>query len=167
MARAEEQHGNETPPPILVLGVGNVLMQDDGIGVRAVEVLRSRVLPESVQLVDGGTAGLDLVPLFAGRSRILVIDAMQGQAPPGTVWEIRGGELCETPPDSPGGHASGLVEALRVAQLGGLDLDTVTVYAVQPFALDWSIGLSWEMTQVLPRLADLVYDAILPDSTDR
>ena len=82
--------------PAVVIGVGNVLLRDDGVGVRVVEALRSAArhdptaLPESTRLVDGGTLGVDLLSAVEGARSLVLIDAVDLDQPAGTVSVLRG-----------------------------------------------------------------------------
>lgn len=70
----------------LVLGLGNILLSDEGVGVRVVEALSAAFeLPPAVEILDGGTAGMDLMEAVAGRECLIVADAMNADATPGTV----------------------------------------------------------------------------------
>lgn len=71
--------------PILVLGIGNILMCDEGVGVKAVYELQKIELPPQVELYDGGTAGADLLDVIANREKVIVIDAIEGDYEPGTI----------------------------------------------------------------------------------
>lgn len=74
-----------TPARTLVLGVGNVLMGDEGIGVRVVDRLAEKDLDPDTEIVDGGTGGLHLLEYFLGHDRILLVDAVNDGRPPGSV----------------------------------------------------------------------------------
>ena len=79
---------------IAVLGVGNVLLSDEGLGVRVVEEIRKRYsLPEEVLLIDGGTLGIDLLYFLEGVERLLVVDAVLGGLPPGSLYKFKGEEV--------------------------------------------------------------------------
>ncbi|MEJ2656985.1 MAG: hydrogenase maturation protease, partial [Desulfobacterales bacterium] len=74
---------------VLVLGVGNILLSDEGAGVRAVEELKNRYnFPDTVEIVDGGTVGFELLPYFENRSHILILDAIKTGNKPGTIVRI-------------------------------------------------------------------------------
>jgi Ni,Fe-hydrogenase maturation factor len=71
---------------VLVVGVGNILMGDDGVGVRVVhEISRRFHLPEGVEILDGGTSGLELLSYFSDRELVIIVDAVKSGLPPGTV----------------------------------------------------------------------------------
>ncbi len=78
----------------LVLGLGNILLRDEGVGVRVVEALAERyVLPAGVEVVDGGTAGMDLLDTLAGCAHLLICDAVQTGGPPGSVVKLAGDQV--------------------------------------------------------------------------
>jgi hydrogenase maturation protease len=89
--------GSGVPDPptaagaILVLGVGNIILSDEGLGVRALERLVGRdLLPAGARALDGGVMGPDLVPFLDGVSSLLVLDAVQTNRPPGTLVRLEG-----------------------------------------------------------------------------
>ena len=69
----------------LILGVGNVLLCDEGIGVRVIEFLQKQTLPDDIELVDGGTAGADLIDILADRETVIIVDAVRSDKPAGTI----------------------------------------------------------------------------------
>ncbi len=71
--------------PHLVLGVGNVLMSDEGIGVHVARYLQTLDLPHDVEVIDGGTTGFELLPLLEGRTQVIIVDCLLANEPPGTV----------------------------------------------------------------------------------
>ena len=77
----------ETAPcPVLLLGMGNILLEDEGLGIRALEVLqRDYAFPDGVELLDGGTTGMGLLDDISGREHLLVLDAVKAPQPPGSL----------------------------------------------------------------------------------
>ena len=98
----------------LVLGIGNIIRKDDGVGIRVVELLRERDLPEQVRLLDGGTAGLDLLPYLEGVSRIIVVDALLSGKSAGTITILSGDAVREHDVFM-SGHFGKLTELLDLA----------------------------------------------------
>lgn len=141
----------------LVIGLGNPLRGDDGIGVRVIEALRARALPDNVEVVDGGTRGLDLVNLMEAWPRVILIDAAHLGKEPGefekfTLDEVR--LLGENASLSI--HGAGLREALLLAQVLGVLPEQVVICGVQPAHLDWRDELSPEVEAALPDLVEAV-----------
>lgn len=135
---------------ILVLGVGNILQSDDGIGVHAIEQMRGELDDFDVELIDGGTAGLDLLNLIEDRDAILVVDAVDGGHPPGTIYRFT--------PDDIGGqslrmeslHQLGLLETLRMARLMGREPRNTVIIGVQPENVGWGLTLTDTVARQLP-----------------
>lgn len=146
--------------PILVLGVGNPLLADEGLGPRAVEELsrRYRFSPE-IALLDGGTAGFSLLPRILEAERLLVLDAIQAGEPPGTVFTLDG----DTLPPARGGklspHQIGLAEVLALARVQGGPAEVV-VLGVEPKSLNLGIGLSPPVARALERLVEAAIEQL-------
>lgn len=140
---------------ILVLGVGNVLLADEGAGVRAVEQLqRSYVFPPQVELIDGGTMGLDLLGYLDDKSHLFIVDAIISTKPPGSLVV----EKLLDPPAyfrqkiSP--HQIGLCELLAVAAMQDCLPPDITLFGIVP--LDLSTGI-----EMSPEADAAVSDAVL------
>ncbi|MBI3596462.1 MAG: HyaD/HybD family hydrogenase maturation endopeptidase [Nitrospirae bacterium] len=143
------------PPSIVVLGVGNTLMQDDGIGVWAVRTLAETYdLPARVRLIDGGVAGLRCLSEFEGAEHLLIIDAVSGQQPPGTIYHLTPEELSARRGPFFSAHEVGVAELLSVARfLGRLPL--TRILGVQPQEVrEIGLDLTPVLRAVLPRVVD-------------
>lgn len=129
---------------MLVVGIGNVLLGDDGFGPSVVEMLRAGwELPNDVELLDAGTPGLDLGGRLYGRSQVLVLDAVSADAQPGAILRYCGAELAHLPIKprvSP--HDPALAEALALVALAGESPVQVTLIGVVPVATRLGLGLS-------------------------
>lgn len=128
---------------VLVLGLGNALMGDDAFGVRAVEALLSRFRPlEGVQMLDGGTLGLDLLPRLEGVDHLLIIDALEMGAPAGTVARLEGEEVPRAFAHKLSVHQMGVQDLLAVAELQGHLPGELVVWGVQPQSVEMGLELS-------------------------
>lgn len=148
-------------PQVVVLGIGNTLMQDDGIGVYAVQALaQSYILPDHVRLVEGGVAGLRLLPEIQGADHLLIIDAVEGQGPPGTLYRLR-------PQDLPKGrgffisaHEIGIAELLSMAELSG-KMPCTSIIGIQPKeARKIGLELTPPLREALPDVVATVVDLL-------
>jgi hydrogenase maturation protease len=141
--------------PLLVLGSGNLLVGDEGVGVHAVRALEREPWPAHVQLLDGGTGGLALVELLRTYPRIILIDATRDGAPAGTVARFRARVAGDLPP-ALGAHDLGLRDLIAAAALLGplpdIDVITVSVAELKPMTLE----LSAPVAAALPEVARLV-----------
>lgn len=87
-----------TTPDILIIGCGNLLRGDDGVGPLLIRHLWERELPPGVRLADGGTAGMDVAFKMRGADRVILIDACRTGAAPGTIYRVPGAALEQLPP---------------------------------------------------------------------
>ena len=118
---------------IAILGLGNVALTDDGLGVHAVRRLReAHDLPSGVAAVEGATAGLLLLPLVADAERVIVVDAIDAGAPPGTRVRLDGGEVLSAFDSVLTPHALGLTDLLRAARLTGAWPLHLVILGLQP-----------------------------------
>ena len=128
---------------ILVLGLGNILMGDEGLGVRISEMLASDYkLPENVEVVDGGTAGMDLMETVAESDAVIVTDAIFSQKPPGTIITMVDDDVeaffrARTSP-----HQIGLVDVLAALRLTDESPERLVIVGVVPEAMELGVGLT-------------------------
>lgn len=149
---------------ILVLGVGNLLLSDEAVGVRIVEALEQRyTFSPQIDIVDGGTCGLELMEAMANRDHLIVADAvLTGQAP-GTVTILRDGEVPALFTRKISPHQLGLSDVLMALQLTDEFPQKLTLIGVEPASLDVHIGLTETVQQALePALRHVV--AVLQQS---
>jgi hydrogenase maturation protease len=140
-------------PATLIVGLGSPLRGDDGVGVRVAQVLAGRVLPDGVQVVDGGTPGLELVNLMEGWPRVILVDAANVGRKAGEFARFTLDEARLLGQDEPlSVHGAGLGDALLLAQTLGVLPDEVIIFGVQPARLEWQEGLSPEVEAALPDL---------------
>jgi len=140
---------------ILVLGVGNLLMGDEGVGVHAVRQMQKEGMPPDLALIDGGTGGFHLLSYFEDYDPIVMIDATMDGRPAGTVRLTRPRFASEFP-RSLSAHDIGLRDLIEGAALLGplpeIFLVTVSVASIQPMEIE----LSPPVQEALPRVTELV-----------
>jgi hydrogenase maturation protease len=151
--------GKEKPAPncsLLVLGIGNILLSDEGVGVRVIEAMKVMTLPDNVELLDGGTGTLDLLDILAGRDRIIVIDAVKGGSEPGAVYRFTPADLATANLTPLTAHQVGLLEVLSIAELTGDMPVNIVIFGIEPKILDWGLELSPEVAAVIPKVIELI-----------
>jgi len=142
---------------VLVLGIGNVLLMDEGAGVRAVEEMDRRFqLPESVETLDGGTSGIDLLPYIRNRDYLIIIDAVKSGHPPGAVVRVEGEDVPATFRTRISPHQLGLSDLLAAARLTGEFPARMVLFGVEPKRIEVGLGLSDEVKEGLEQLIDMV-----------
>lgn len=146
--------------PVLVLGIGNILLQDEGVGVRVVERLQQMRLPPGVQTLDGGTSGADLIDAIADRAKVIVIDATDGDGEPGTVYRFTVGDLVRRVSSIGSLHELGFLDSyLMSVQLGCAPREVVFL-GIQPERIQFGLDLSDKVSREVPKVIGLVLNEI-------
>ena len=149
---------------VAVLGLGNIMRTDDGVGVHAARMLATdRRLPADVQTIEGGTLGLDLLHSLQGITHVLALDAVDTGAAPGTLLRFANAELARLPV-ARSVHLLGFSDILNTLRLLGDAPDEVVLLGVQPESTDWGVAVS---SVVDAALNDLVTAAIAQITTWR
>jgi hydrogenase maturation protease len=147
-------------PPVLILGIGNILLRDEGVGVRVVEAMRDTPLPPDAELADGGTSGANLVDLVADRRKVIVIDALDAEAEPGSVFRLHAEDLMPRRGESISLHELGLLDTLAMASRLGCAPREVVVFGIQPKEINPGLSLSSEVQAALPKAIGAVLDEL-------
>lgn len=144
-----------------MIGLGNPLLGDEGIGVRVAEELKGLELPDGVTVVDGGTAGLGLLGLMEGYRRVIIVDAADMGRPPGCVVRFTPSEarlkMVEAPLSL---HQIGLVEALALADALEVAPDELAIIGVQPGRVEMGAGLSPEVEGAISQIIRMILDEL-------
>jgi hydrogenase maturation protease len=149
----------EKRAPILVLGLGNMLLSDDGVGPALLNHLADSGArwKDLVEFVDGGTQGLALLGHLTGRRALIIVDALKRGAAPGTVHRLTLPELREVSPGrASSGHESNAGELLAAAQLLDELPDRLFVVGVEPEKIATGFGLSESVRQALPSASEQI-----------
>ena len=152
-----------SPAPTLVLGIGNILMADDGVGARVVEELEKlgdRSLPASVDLVEGGTSGLALVDLLEGRRKVIVIDAIIEGGEPGSIHRLAPEDLDERGSAAVSLHDFGLPDSLEMARQLGSAPTEVVIFGIVAKEICPRLELSPEVARAVPEAVKLVLEEL-------
>jgi hydrogenase maturation protease len=137
---------------VAVVGVGNILLKDEGIGIHVVRALREVIGNRTdVELIDGGTSpdallGLEAVP------RLILVDATRGGGPPGSIYRFHPSDISVESQSITSLHQIGLLDSLKMMQLGGSQPDDIIIIGVEPKEIDWGMELSPELMQKLPQI---------------
>jgi hydrogenase maturation protease len=144
----------------IILSLGNPLRGDDGVGAAVREMLANDIrLPWNVEVVDGGTAGLETVLLLQGHRRAIIVDAAELDRAPGDWMRFtREDVILESDDLSLRAtlHSAGLAETLALGEALGILPDEIVLYGVQPQAIDWSPGLSEPVRAAIPAICTAI-----------
>ena len=158
---------NPSARKIVVIGVGNLLLKDEGVGVHAALELQEKALPPGVEVFDGGGGGTGLLDLFQGAGKAVIIDAADMTRPPGTVVRFTPDEV-RSRAGGPklSAHEVGLLEVLELARALGQCPPEVVIIGVQPGEISWGMDLTPEVQAALPRVLKAVSQEMNPATED-
>jgi hydrogenase maturation protease len=138
---------------VTLIGLGNLLLRDEGIGIHAVRALEAGYpLPPGLEIIDGGTAGLDLLPYIEGRDRVLFVDAVNFQKEPGYIGVLENQEIPARLSHKGSLHHLGLIDVLAVAQLLDVAPVEICLIGIQPHLIETGLELSELLQAKLPQL---------------
>lgn len=146
---------------ILIVGVGSILRGDDGIGVRVLDELEKLDLPQDVKLYSGDISGLDLLKIFPGFDKVIIVDAADMHEEAGTIKVLDGAKIKKADfKDQFSTHGMALLETLTLAEKLEMDCD-ITIVGVQPEFTGFSLELSEKISFKIPEVVDTVRSLIL------
>lgn len=142
---------------IVVLGVGNILLSDEGLGVRAIERLqRSYSWPPEVKLIDGGTCGMELLEDIEGLDALIMVDAIRAGQAPGTPILLAGDAIPVFFKTKLSPHQVGLCDVLATLEFLGRAPKDTTIMGLQPHSLALGMELSSEIEASMPALMQML-----------
>ncbi len=146
---------------VLVLGVGNILLSDEGVGVRVVEALVERFdIPDSVEVVDGGTSGMDMLDMIGGRDHLILVDAVKAAGGPGSIVRLSGDEVPAFFRTKISPHQLGISDVLAALRLLEREPRGITLIGVEPLDLRTALELSPTIAARVERMVEMVADEL-------
>ena len=143
--------------PLLVLGLGNVLLEDDGVGAAAVSALLERYeAPAGVKVLDGGTLGLSLLPYLESADALILVDAVKTDDPPGSVLRLDGDDVMPAVATRLSPHQVGVADLLDGARWLGRYPNRVVLLGLVPESMELVVGLSPRVRAALPALIERI-----------
>ncbi len=128
---------------IVILGIGNILLSDEGVGVKVVKDLEKRLKSiENLELVDGGTGGFFLLSFIESAEKLLVIDTISGNSPPGTIYKFKNEEIPSQTIEKISLHEISFSDILTLAKLRGKFPKEIVIIGIEPESLEMGIELS-------------------------
>lgn len=144
---------------LLVLGLGNILCSDDGLGVVAVASLRRRYeIPSDVEVLDGGTLGLALLSHISERDDVILVDAICADGPPGSLVRLEGDEVAPAVRDRLSVHQVGVADLLDALRLLGAYPRRLVLVGLVPETLELQVARSPAVEARIPQLVDRVVE---------
>ena len=146
---------------IVVLGVGNILLSDEGIGVRTVEkLLRDYALPPEVEMIDGGTSAMEMLEDLGHADHLIIVDAVRSGKPPATIVRMAGADVPVFFRTKLSPHQVGLSDVLATLVLMGEQPGSTTVIGVEPQSLALGMALTSAVAEQLPQVVQMVKDEL-------
>ena len=145
---------------ILILGLGNILLGDEGVGVRVIEQLFSHPLPDEIEVIDGGTAGYELINFFEGKEKVIIVDAVKTDDTPGSVYKMDLSIVQEDETVQLSLHQIGLKNVFKMASMMDLNPEVTLIGIVPKDYQDYNIGLSEEVEKAIPLAIETVLKEI-------
>lgn len=151
----DNQPESEPMPRIVVVGVGNLLLKDEGIGIHAVQALQQLELPPDVKLIDGGTSP-DLIAYTRAGDKLIIVDAAKAGGEPGTIYRFKPEDLAAERASLASAHELGVVENLKLISLTGNEPGEIIIIGIEPREVEFGTELSPELQQKLPEIVKVV-----------
>lgn len=150
----------ESGKTILVLGVGNLLLTDDGFGPHVINALKEKQFPSNVTLLEAGVVSHQLIPLLHETDFLIILDAVEANDTPGSLFKFSPEDMQFKTGQKSSLHQLSLIDVLQMTELTGPKPKTVII-AVQPKDISsWSLELSHEVKSVVPRAIELVMEEL-------
>jgi len=144
---------------IVVLGAGNELMKDEGVGVHVIRILQHRLPPSlsDAKLVDIGTSS-NFDHLIEGADKIIIVDAVKGGCQPGTIYRFTPEQIVSEHAVITSFHEMGILESLKMIELAGSKLAETVVIGIEPAEVEVGLELSQELEQQMPNIIQRVVE---------
>ena len=145
---------------VIICGIGNTLLQDEGVGVHVVRELKKLPLPASVEVIEAGTMLLDFIFQMREAGQVILVDAMRADGPPGSIYLMDARDLLQARTDQPLSlHQVGAVQILKIMALEK-DPPPCLVIGIEPASLEWGLELSETIKEKMPEILKVVQDEI-------
>lgn len=146
---------------VVVIGLGNVLLSDEGLGVRAVELLEERyLLPESVEVIDGGTSAMDLLNPLSNSAQVIIADAVKTGAPPCTLVRLADEDVPRFFQTKISPHQLGLSDLLALLTVQGEAPEKITIIGMVPESLRTNVGLTDGVNAKMDEMVQMLVDEL-------
>ena len=144
---------------ILIVGMGNFIYRDEGIGVHIIREMEKMKLPSHIELLDIGTSTMDLISYMKEVKKLIVIDAMRAGGKPGTIYKCKPEDLLPKDEGPISLHEIGLLETLNMTKKLGMEIQTVIV-GIEPEIMEWGT----ELTEAVKNKIPMIIEAVLKES---
>ncbi len=148
------------PPKVLILGVGNLLLKDDGFGVHFINSLRAIDFPPNISVLEAGTVSHQLIPQLHEIDHLIVVDVVDAGDTPGSLFRFSPDEIKFQAEQKMSLHQISLIDVLNMAEMTGGKPKTVIIGVQPKDVISWSTELSDELRAVIPKVKALVLEEL-------
>jgi len=146
---------------ILVLGIGNLILQDEGLGIQAIQQLQAQFeIPPEIEILDGGTSGMELLTPISDAEQIIILDAVKTGKPAGTIVRLDNQEIPTFFRTKVSPHQIGLADVLAAATLTDSMPRNLVLFGVEPLEINLGMELSVPVAEQMPRLIQMIVDEL-------
>ena len=139
----------------VIIGIGNILLKDDGVGVYTIKQLENEKLPSTIELVDGGTSTLDTLGYFLDYNRIIVVDCLKAGYEPGTIYKINPEDIKDYKKENLSVHDVQILDVVKMANM--LDkFPKVTIFGIEPEKICLDTEMTETMKNKIPEIIKLL-----------
>lgn len=142
-----------------VIGIGNILLRDDGIGIHSINELQKETLKDDIDLIDGGTSTFDLLGYFLDNEKIIVVDSLKGGHEAGTIYRITPEELGSYIKANSSLHDVQVLDILKQAELMGAKPEVIII-GVEPCEIFYDMELSAVLKNEIPNIIRIIKEEI-------
>lgn len=135
----------------VILGIGNILLQDDGVGVHAIKQLENEKLPSTIELIDGGTSTLDTLGLFLDYKKVIVIDCLRAGLKPGTIYKIKPEDINNYKKENLSIHDVQILDVVRMANMMN-KYPEVVIFGIEPEKIAVNLEMTQTMISKIPKI---------------
>lgn len=139
----------------VILGIGNILLKDDGIGIHIVKQIEDEKFPSTIEVVDGGTSTLDTLSYFLEYENVIVIDSLKAGYEPGTIYKIKPEEIKNYKRENLSIHDVQILDVVKLANMYGKHPD-VTIFGIEPKEISFDTEMTECMKMKIPEVINLI-----------
>jgi hydrogenase maturation protease len=155
----EIRQGVEMLSRILVIGCGNILLRDEGIGVHVVNHLSKMLLPQDVEIIDGGTASFVLLQQIRNAAKVIIVDAVLGNGDPGTMYRIKMEDLDWHGYGAPSLHQCSVMEVLGLACMIEQNPEIV-IFGIEPESMEYGLDLTETVAGRMTKIIEMIWGEV-------
>jgi len=135
----------------VIIGIGNILLQDDGVGVHVIKQLENENLPSTIELVDGGTSTLDTLGFFLDFKKVIVVDCLRAGLEPGTIYKIKPDDIKNYKKENLSIHDVQILDVVKMANMMNKYPDVV-IFGIEPEKIAVGLEMTLIMVSKIPEI---------------